>query len=306
MLLTLIGSQILANYDIDLATSIKSAGWWQGSVVSEKRLQAPSTEDSGEGWWIVASQTCNLYNPDFCKIPVVELISAQLIQKLEKSYSRGSNPRTLHVEAIGNGSTVYFEVDIQKRIWLNRAELASIGSPDYEVVDSSRDSPDWANTQWLDNFAGWIARSYTRVTLPDEFNSILKDSKIQDVLDGKLMRTNKLYGIYLNISSASEEEWTGNLGLMPPPYFLEISLVTDEDEDPEPIVAALKKSLFEDKISTKVSGDEKLSRADVAGRCGLTIRPAGVTGRNIADTSLLEIKTSIRYTLNDFLSLSGD
>ncbi|MGU3346806.1 hypothetical protein [Pseudomonas monsensis] len=295
----------MANIDIDLATEIKSAGWWQGSVISEKRLQNLSSDDSGDGWWIVASQTCNLYNPDFCKIPVVELIAARRVETLNKSFSRGNNPRLLHLEAIGNGETVFFEVDIQKRTWLNRAQLASLGFPDYEVVDSSRDTQDWTNTQWLDNFAGWIARSYTRVTLPDDFNTILKDSRIQDVLDGKLLRSNKLYGIYLNISSANEEEWTGNLGLMPSPYFLEILLVTDEDENPDQIVIDLKKALFEDKVVIKVLG-ATITRAEAAKRQGITISPAGVTGQNIAETSILSIKSSVRYTLNDYLSLSGD
>lgn len=262
-------------------------------------------EHSGEGWWIVASQTCNLYNPDFCKIPVVELISARLIHKAENSFSRGNNPRILHLEAIADDETVYFEVDIQKRVWINRSELATIGPPDYEVVDSTRDVHDWINTQWLDNFAGWIARSYTRVTLPDDFNRILKESRIQDVFEGKLLRNSKLYGIYLNINYASDEDWTGNFGLMPPPYFLEILLVSDEDEDPEQMVIDLKRAIFDDKINIKSIG-EKLTRAEAASKLGLTVKPAGITGQNIADTSILSIKSSVRYTLNDYLSLSAE
>ncbi|PFG60252.1 hypothetical protein DM05_4958 [Pseudomonas poae] len=296
----------MASTDLELAESIKSSGWWQGSVISDQKLQGLSVDDSNTTWWIVASQTCNLYNPDFCKIPVVELISARLIPKLEKSFSRGNNPRILHVEAIGDGKTVYFEVDIQSRTWIRRQQLACIGNPEFEIVDSSRDTTDWVNTQWLDNFAGWIARSYTRVTLPDDFNRVLKVSKIQDVLDGKLMRSPKLYGIYLNISSASEEEWTGTFGLMPAPYFLEILLVSDEDENPDQMVADLSKALFEDKVNFKDIGELKLSRADVAKRYGLTIVPAGITGQNIAQASILDIKSSIRYTLNDFLSMSSE
>jgi hypothetical protein len=296
----------LASIDLELAESIKSSGWWQGSVISDQKLQGLPVDESNKTWWIVASQTCNLYNPDFCKIPVVELISAKQVPKLDRSFSRGNNPRVLHVEAIGNGQTAYFEVDIQSRTWISRKLLAAIGNPDFEIVDSSRDTNDWVNSQWLDNFAGWIARSYTRVTLPDDFNRILKTSKIQDVLDGKLMRSPKLYGIYLNISSASEEDWTGTIGLMPAPYFLEILLVSDEDENPDQMVKDLNKALFEDKVSFKDLGEMKLSRADVAKRYGLTIIPAGVTGQNIAQASILDIKSSIRYTLNDFLSMSSE
>lgn len=296
----------MAEIDLDLAGSIKALGWWQGSVISDQKLQGLPFDNSNESWWIVASQTCNLYNPNFCKIPVVELISARSIPKLEKSFSRGDNPRTLHIEAIGDRGTIFLEVDIQSRTWIKRQLLVEIGDPDYEIVDSSRDTSGWMNSQWLDNFAGWIARSYTRVTLPDDFNNILKKSKIQDVLNSSLMRNPKLYGIYMNIASASEDEWNGTIGLMPAPYFLEILLVSDEDEAPDQIVSDLRQALFEDKVNFKDLGNLELSRADVAQRIGLTIVPAGVTGLNIAQTSILDIKSSIRYTLNDFLSLSGE
>lgn len=299
----------MADIDIALAISIKAAGWWQGSVISEKRLQGLVSSDENnlsDGWWIVASQTCNLYNPDFCKIPVVELIWARSIPTLDNSLSKGNNPRILHLEAIAHDKTAYFEVDIQKRSWIDRASLVTLGAPDFEIVDSSRDVQNWMNAQWLDNLAGWIARSYTRVTLPDDFNRILKESRIQDVLDGKLLRSTKLYGIYLNIHHASDEEWTGNLGLMPSPYFLEILVVTEEDHDPEQLVTDLKKALFTDTVSVKSFPGEKLTRAAASKALGLTILPAGVTGQNIAETSILDIKSSIRYTLNDYLSQSNE
>jgi len=42
-----------------------------------------------------------------------------------------------------------------------------------------------------------------------------------------------LYGIYLTIASDTDEGWNGSLGEMPPPYQLEITLVTYENIDPD-------------------------------------------------------------------------
>lgn len=295
------------NVDVNLAEAIKSAGWWQGSILPESSFNGEQPTGQGDGWWVITSQTCNLYNIDFGKIPVFEMVAAKKIDitELDKAVAKGNNPRVLHVQAMGDGETTYFEIDIQNRAWVKRARLVELGAPAYEIIDAHRESHDWVNNQWLDSFAGWISRSYTRVTLPDEFNHILRQSKIQAILDSKL-RSESLYGIYLSINHDHEEEWMGNLGMMPSPYFLEIMLVTDEDEDPEPFVAKLKAQLFENKAQFTIGGQElNISRADAAKRLGLKIVLAGITGKNIAETTLLEVKSMIRYTLNDYLSRAG-
>ncbi|MNN20559.1 hypothetical protein D3C81_1338440 [compost metagenome] len=293
------------NVDVGLAEAIKLAGWWQGSILPESAFGGKQPTGLEDGWWVITSQTCNLYNADFDKIPVFEMVAARKIPDMDRAVSKGNNPRILHVKALGKNENSCFEIDIQNRAWVNRRQLVELGAPAYEICDAHRESNDWVNNQWLDNFAGWISRSYTRVTLPDDFNDILHLSKIQSVLTSKL-RSDSLYGIYLSISSAANEEWIGTLGLMPAPYFLEIMLVTDEDADPTPFVKGLKTQLFENKA--KFTFDERemeLPRAEAAKRLGLMISPSGVTGKNIAETSLLEVKSMIRFTLNDFLSRAG-
>lgn len=291
--------------DLGIAEAIKKAGWWQGSILPESSFNGEYPTGGDDGWWIITSQTCNLYNPNFTRIPVFELVAAKKIEKLDKSSSRGNNPRILHLEAMGDGETAFFEVDIQNRIWVKRAMLPNLGSPAYEVHDATRETDNWVNNQWLDTFAAWLSRSYTRVTLPDDFNNILRTSKIQSVLDSKL-RDEGLYGIYFSISSASEDEWTGNLGLMPAPYFLEIMLVSDEEVDPEPLVKNLQSQLFTNNTKSVVNEKEVMtSKAAVAKSLGLTIISAGATGKNIAEISMLEVKSHIRYTLNDYLSQAG-
>ncbi|WP_178114867.1 hypothetical protein [Pseudomonas saliphila] len=292
--------------DMGLAEAIKKGGWWQGSILSASCLDDASTEEA-DVWWVISSQTCNLYNPDFEKIPVFEIVAARKMgfDEINPAFSKGNNPRLLHVQAEGDNETVAFEIDIQRRAWVNRRRLAGLGEPAYEIRDAHRESADWFNNQWLDNFAGWLSRSYTRVTLPDEFNEILKASKIQSVLDSKL-RSNGLYGVYFDISSAVDEEWFGVLGLMPPPYMLEILLVSDETDDPDPFVQKLKDQLFRTKVKLVIDGKEQnLTRAEAAAKLGLTIISAGITGQGIGETSLLQVKSLIRYTINDYLSRAG-
>lgn len=292
--------------DNTLAEAIKEKKWWQGSILPSSYFDDELSKKEADAWWVIASQTCNLYNSDFEKVPVFEMVLAKKIDKIDARLSKGNNPRKLHIKVeVNNNETIAFEVDIQKRVWVDRKMLATL-VPYYQIRDANQEeTADWLNNQWLDNFAGWLSRSYTRVTLPDEFNDILRASKIQPVLDNKL-GDNKLYGIYFNISSAEDEEYAGPLGLMPPPYSLEISLVSDEKHDPTQFVEKLKKQLFEDKVTvTFDERTENLTRAAAAKKLGLTIILQGITGQSIGEVSLLEVKKLIRYTLNDYLSRAG-
>src|ERR1700676_722797 len=63
----------------DLATvliQIKDKGWWQGSVIDSRQLAGLGHPCDEAEFWIVASQTCNLYNPSFDKVPVFEVVGS--------------------------------------------------------------------------------------------------------------------------------------------------------------------------------------------------------------------------------------
>lgn len=291
-----------------LVEKIKQARWWQGSVFSSEKLRAVGSEIAQPELWVIASQTCNIYNSCFEKVPTVELVGAKRIDKCEKGYVRGDQPRTIHVMAMGEGENVSLEIDIQTRLWLPRELLADL-SFDYEITDLHREDPAWIKNQWLDNFSGWIARSYTRITLPDDFNIGLTSCRIKELLEKKLSEHETIYGIYFQISCKDIETYQGPLGLMPPPYNLEIWVVTNEDVNPKKLQDLFKVELFEKTLTFKqinqTTGDiesYEATRADSAKRNNLYLRPQAIHFKSVSEFTLLEAKSLVRYSMIDHLS----
>ena len=290
-----------------LLAEITTKKWWQGSVISGCEL--PSIDD-GHGeieWWVIASQACNLYNGDFQKIPVFELVAARRIVKLDPHSAKGDNPRILHVEARSEREALALELDIQKRRWLPRRLLAQLSTPTFHVRDTERAlESERINNQWLDNLAGWLARSYTRVALPDEFNDALDRSRLKDVLH-KVLKDyqSDLYGVYFLIDSDIQGGWGGRLGEMPPPYNLEIMLVTYETVDQLAFKKKLLDRIFTDEIKDPCDETKKLPRSELARRHGIRVIQAGIETRNVTEISLAELMDRVRYSLVDHLSDSS-
>lgn len=262
----------------------------------------PSTE--GAGYWVIASQTCNIYNADFEAIPVVEIVAAQRIDAINPAFVKGDHPRTLHVRGVMNGDVAFFSINILSRLWIPR-QILSQTAPEFHLFDEAPDtSPDWRKNQWLNLFSGWLGRSYTRVALPDEFNDALSYSKIKDVLNTKLTKQgDKLYGIYLSIAPDCEEPWEGITGLMPPPYSLAIKLVVDAGEDPSALKDALIEQLFEQKVVDNTSDEgEKITRSALAAKHGIRIIKQGIEAQTTEQISLDELRYYIRYSMVDHLS----
>lgn len=292
-----------------IVRQIEQKKWWQGSVIPVAELLRHISVPCKSDFWVIASQTCNLYNPSFEKVTTIELIAGNQIDHCLSAYSKGDHPRTLHVEALSeNNEKLILELDIQKRIWISRQLLAEIQNSKFNIKDANRAVDPEGKNQWLDNFIGWLARSYTRITLPNDFNKGMKSSKIEDVLQNKITKHhNKLYGIYLSISRDSEEDWSGLIGDMPSPYLLEITLISYMDTNSDDLKAELIKKLFEDQILDPEKNDRKasISRVELAQRYGIRIIKAGIDAKTIAEISLLDAQNMIRYSFVDHLSDSS-
>lgn len=287
---------------------IKSKKWWQGSVISASALPEINDGHNDAHFWVITSQACNIYNACFQKVPVFELVAATEVEKCDPKKMRGDNPRLLHVEArSADNQVVCLELNIQKRRWIKRTFLAKFAPPIFHVQDVGHDgSVDSLKRLWLDGLAGWLARSYTRVALPDEFNNSLKCSKIGECLEEKLTKhRNDLYGIYISLYPDSESPWGGVLGEMPPPYLLNIVIVTHETGDPVIIKNQLIQQLFIDKIQDPNEKSKKITRAELARRLKIRIIEEDVEAKSVADLNLLQIKSLIRYSLVDHLSDSS-
>ena len=292
----------------NILDKIKEKNWWQGSLILGSDLNTAIPNNHGNiTYWVIASQTCNLFNPDFQKIPVFEIIAASQIDECAKNMIRGDNPRILHVKAQAETEIIALELDIQKRVWLSREILSQLPAPIYSILDTKKELDEqWMKKQWLDNFIGWLARSYNRVALPDAFNEAVKNSRLREILESKLTKhAEKLHGIYLSIESDSDTPWEGILGQMPSPYLLNIVLIVFEDIDPEPLKTQLLAQLFDSQIKDPNCSSNKITRSKLARQNGIRIIREDIEARSVADISLLELKSLIRYSLVDHLSDSS-
>lgn len=291
---------------MDLVQHIRALGWWQGSVIDHGALAAVCEVPQAAEYWIVTTQTCNLYSADFEQIPVFEVVAATRIDDCSGKYVKGDNPRTLHVKAEKDDAEVALSVNILNRLWLPRKALASI-APAFHIVDQTRDYGEgWRRNQWLDLFSGWMGRSYTRVALPDEFNIAFGKSKIAGIIQEKLVkRESEIYGVFISIAHDSEEEWDGVLGLMLPPYLLELMVVVYKDVDPDPIQAQLIQQLFNDKVEDNTSSANpplKVTRGELAAKHNIRINKNSVSVRVTTEVNLDDLRHYIRYSLIDHLS----
>lgn len=279
---------------------IESQAWWQGSVIATDVI--PALEYCSADFWIVASQPCNLYGKDFQQIPWVELVGATQIAVSDSSKSKGDHPRILHVNAEGTTGTICLQIDITLRKWVQRSFLAGI-SPMYALPTRNNEN---GNISSNEMFSGWLARSYTRVALPDEFNKGLRDCKIDKFLNEKLAKySNKLYGIYFSIDCEAENAKELPIGKLPPPYLLGIVIAVYEDVDPTEIEQLFTTSLFKKNIPDPYNNGKNISRADNARRHGIRLIEEDINIRSIADLTVSELHGLVRYSIVDYLSDSS-
>lgn len=114
-----------------------------------------------------------------------------------------------------------------------------------------------------------------------------------------------LYGIYLLVESDTDNGWNGILGEMPPPYLLEITLVTYEDVDPDLLRKELADHLFRTQLQDPEDRTKKTTRADLAHRHNIRVIESAIEAKTIAAVTLLELKSRVRYSFVDHLSNSS-
>lgn len=113
------------------------------------------------------------------------------------------------------------------------------------------------------------------------------------------------YMASIAVDQDSDEEWHGYLGQMPPPYLLEILLVTFEDADPELLKHELIQHLFENKVSDPDDNGKQITRAELASRYQVRIIRSAILAKTMTGVSLKELKGYVRYSFVDHLSNSS-
>lgn len=98
------------------------------------------------------------------------------------------------------------------------------------------------------------------------------------------------------------EVWQDELGLMPPPYNLGITLVVNNTEPREVLKQSLVNKIFVDLVDDPNTPDTKTTRAKLALQHQLRIIEAGVKVGGTSDITVAQLRQLIRYTMVDHLS----
>ena len=290
--------------DKDCACSIQELGWWQGSVISDGDLRVCVTDlPVGFDYWVLATQTCNLYNENFDSIHSAEWIGAKAIAEFDGLRACGSDPRRLHCRASTSAQTVPLEellldCDIQARYWISRRFLAKLKPLSMTLRDDAG-----ANEKEKDKFIAWVARSYTRLELSDALNDALRRSKIRDIIEKVLKGHHaSIYGVYLEIS----DEHESSTASVEPPCAVELTFVVykaaDEASVKQTLQAVLMQKVENPKYFAGNNVAKNIERQHVPEKFNIEFTHAV---RPTAQWTVDQINACVRYTFNDHLSDSG-
>lgn len=289
--------------------SIRLAGWWQGSLIEATGLVDEYPQAASCAYWVVISQTCNLYNGSFEKVPKVELVGAELAARLDPKIAKGFMPRVIHTKAYSDDSSEYlFEVNIGQRMWISRDWLAKLRRPHSAI----RDLPGDPDGRYKEVLVGWLARSYTRIELPDAFNNAIASSRLGRIFDSIAKLDSGVHGIFFEVTDSAPDEdedgeepapmSAGELAVSTPPWYLEITVVC-HDHDVKNKVAGILLKVDEKRYDVPPQGDEisrKLSCRELAAECGLHL--IGAQAVMTAAWGLDDLIKAQRFTNHDYLS----
>lgn len=304
-----------------VAEQIADRDWWQGSIFATSDFANGLPALDGSSHWIVVSQTCNLRNPSLEKVPSVELVAARPIDAIDKKYGRGLNPRVLHTKAyFGESEEQCYELQIERRCWIPRESLA-VNVPSCGAL---KDLDGDLEGRFKEEMANWIARSYTRVELPDQFNEAIRKSKLGKVLEKISKLDDGVHGMFFEVSQYSDhdeddedDEDTDEIEPMSPsevaesvaPWAVELTVVCYDNATREEIEKLLVKtseevhdvSLLSDGVSPTGA---KCSVRQVASSYGLHL----VGMQAVLDVAwrVPDLMRTLRFTNYDHLSGSDE
>lgn len=268
-----------------------------------------------------------MYNPSLEDVPLVELIGANLLSESEFKFdiSQGGRPRLLHTRATAeDGATLAFSLQIQDRLWIDRIVLSQIPRSTHQILDLAADPAG----RYKETFANWLARSYTRVELPDNFNVALDRSGIKAKILAKLKaKEEKIHGVFFRITLGSESteasqdaESEEDAAPMTPseiamstgPFQLSITVVVYENCLPEDIqeIRQILGGVSENRIPIEKlpenlrSGRKHCSIADLARVDGVEIEGCDVV--TVHGWTVSDLMSNIRFTDYDHLSSAAE
>jgi hypothetical protein len=217
------------------ADVLLNVGWRQGQIF-ESSAEVGETEAQG-AYWIVCTQSCTVVSPCLIRDPFVEIVEGQRVAKYvpKCAEARGKNVRKFHLPVDG-AEFQALEININSRRFVRRELLLGVTPAGFTVAEESRR-----------NFAGWIARYYTRIALPNELVRRLNITilgRLEPFLKGRLddsspaARHQEIASMWIKFEPDSELASESAYGV-------ELMMLCDDQNTAELIEKALLEHVFE-------------------------------------------------------------
>jgi hypothetical protein len=142
------------------ARKILDAGWRQGSIFRPPEYFVPVRFECDREVLVVCTQSCTVVSPSIIANPLIEYLVAEPVEKYHprSDEAKGKNSHCFHLPVSGMPNAEALSCDINRRFFADRS--VCIGrAPENDITPTE---------EGVRNLAGWIARYYTRVALPNE------------------------------------------------------------------------------------------------------------------------------------------
>ena len=231
------------------ATWTRDTPWRQGHFLTREAALAfglSHLESPDSTCVVVISHDCDLANEALQIEPDVEVIVGRRVQKGDGNYFWAKAPRTLHIDALHNGSVAVIELVATAKRSIPKQELTSF------IPDASYTLPGKS----LSALRSWLSVRYNRAAFPDPFVTRLSQFKVDKRL-AKIIEPlgNLLSAVYFDVEGGKEIDRADGS-----PYDLTIVLAYPPGDDPEQAADEVEKietavvNIFEEKYFDKSAG----------------------------------------------------
>lgn len=234
----------------------RNTTWRQGSVLAQKDFQAVGLTDIPNAELAIAiSHDCDIANDNLDAEPVVEFISARILEDRNGNYTHGKNPRVLHVDYTHGEKIVSLELLSSKRFVVQKDKLEEVQPDDtYKLTHSQQ------------ILQSWLAARYRRHALPNSLVDRLREVFAYIEKQGK---KNSSEILSFRFSYDPNEE------LLPEEQYelsINIVYVDGHQKMSEEIAKSLKEEFPKLLAKTKDSGAVDLSKCEAVSEMEFTLR----------------------------------
>lgn len=137
---------------------------------------------------IAASHDCDIANDNLIAEPTVEFLIGELIDKVDGSYTRAKNARTLHLEFETPEGRKAAAFTIRNRVEVQKEGLAS---------HSPQKGWSHLSPKGVISLRWWLAARYFRSSFADTFETRLREAKLDEKIDKALSKhATNVHGIF--------------------------------------------------------------------------------------------------------------